>query len=367
MDYTKFINVVSNKYGYSNDLKRAIAITIPLMVEKFGANRLDEILSVFSDIPIYTIQNLTNEEYDRIEQEVTKDINKHVKQGEGANYGNDRLPGSAYNYTPIYDENMEVMGEARWIVVQEMKGVQKAGYERLFGTSINMPYFIHEATHAFAMQKATYRKEENKIYSKHGMYETVDEIIYEDDGIREVSIQQDNLLVEELVNEKATQDMLVSFFQVEDYRQVRERLQGINHVSSNYGATLMSLAEGLELRIGTENLLKWRLDNDMSIKDNFNAIASNTEIATTYFDGYEPYAYFANKAHEIFLNNCNSYKMPLEEYKKKSAIGFVEAMAPICAYCEGIGEKDFAFYADARRSLLPEEQRLDSDTTKKAM
>lgn len=47
---------------------------------------------------------------------------------------------------------MDVVGEKRWIVVNDLSGkVNEEGYKKLFDTSINMPYFLHELNHAYAM------------------------------------------------------------------------------------------------------------------------------------------------------------------------------------------------------------------------
>jgi len=370
MNYSTFIDEIVEKYSYGDNVRRAIEITIPLMVKKYGEHRLDDILNVFRDVRIFTIDKLENERYEAIEKEMTTGINEHIKIESETDYGNDIIPSSTYGYIPIYDEKMNIVGERRWIVVQEMTDFRQNGYEELFGTNINIPYFIHELGHAFGMQKPEYRQEGNRIYAKHGMYETIDEItIGDDERAREIRISGENLLVEELVNEKAVQDMLVDFFNSKDYSEVNAKLNDIGHGSSNYGPTLMSLAEHLELRIGTENLIRWRMDNDTSIKDNFNDIARTTEIAATYFPGEEPFAYFASKAHQIYLDKCNCYSMTIDEYRQRNLVGFLDAMAPICAYREGIGEKDFNFYASIRKERLPDEQVmvLASDSDNKAL
>lgn len=367
MDYTKFIDTIVEKYNYPNNVRRAIEITLPLMVKKFGPERMEDILSVFSDVKIFTIKELKQEEYDKIEKEMMEGVNPHIKSESEVNYGSTSVPGSIYSYNPVYDENMNVVDEKKWIVVQEINKYQAKGYQELFGTDINIPYFIHEASHALGMLKPTYRKEGNRIYSKHGMYESVDELVLDEEGyIKEVRVFDANILVEELVNEKSTQDMLCDFFGVDKYSEVNEKLKKIGHVSSNYGPTLMALAESLELALKPQNLMRWRIDNDTSVKDNFNTIASSTKIAGTFFPGEEPFNYLATKAHEMFLNKSNCYKIGLEEYRKRSLVSYLDAMAPICAYREGIGEKDFDFYANIRYANIPQEQKT-TETENKAL
>ena len=39
MDYSTFIDEIVEKYGYQDNVRRAIEIAIPLMVKKYGAQK----------------------------------------------------------------------------------------------------------------------------------------------------------------------------------------------------------------------------------------------------------------------------------------------------------------------------------------
>lgn len=364
MDYSTFIDTVVEKYGYEDNIRRAIEIAIPLMVKKYGEHRLEDILNVFRDVTICPFTERTPETYARITEEMTKGINEHIKDETGADYGSVKsVPGSSYTYHSIFDENMNVIGEKRWVAVEVVTGRNQGNYEELFGTNVNMPYFLHEIGHAFGMQKATYHKEGNKIYSKHGFYETVDEISYED-GIPTIkTVQEEGLLVEDIVDEKMTKDQLMDFLGITDVRELEKVINGLGHSGNIYGGTLHMLAEQLEVRLGTENILKWRVDNDRKVRDNFSSLCNGTQIASVYFPGEDAYSFFANKVHEIYINNslAQSFKISLEDYAQRNKLSVYDAMAVICAYREAIGERDFAFYDSQRKEAFPPKQETNTE------
>lgn len=361
MEYNTFIDEIVEKYGYKDNVRRAIEIAIPLMIKKYGESRIEDVLNVFRNVEICTFTEKTKEAYDEITERMLGDTNSHVVDATGANYGpEDHVPGSTYTYHAIYDENMNVVGEKRWISVQAVEGYYQSNYEEKFGTNINIPYFMHELGHAFAMQNAVYKQEGNRIYSKHGFYECVDEISYEEGKPTIRTVQEEGLLVEDIVNEKMTKDQLKDFFGVTTEEELKDIMKTLPLSTNVYGGVLHLLAEQLETRLGTENILKWRVDNNMDIKDNFTSLCNSTEIASVYFPGENAYSFFATKVNEIYINNtlAQSFKISVEEYGKLNKLGLYDAMAVICAYREAIGERDFAFYDDQRKQAFPNQEEI---------
>lgn len=357
MDYSSFIDKIVEKYGYEDNMKRAIEIAIPLMVRKYGKSRLDEVLSVFEDVRICPFTERTKEEFDRIQSVMLQGVNPHVKDEETVTYGTEEVAGSTYGYQAIYDEDMNVIGEKRWIAAEEITGPNKEKYEQLFKTNVNIPYLLHELCHAFGMQKANYKKEGNKIYSKHGLYETIDEIDKTEGQTVVRTVQEEGLLVEDVINEKITKDLLMYFFNISSENELSDIISYLGSSGNIYGGTLHFLATQLEEILGAENLLKWRVDNDNTIQNNFSFLCGNTQIANGYFPKEDAYSYLASKIHEIYLNNSlvQNGKLSIEEYKEKNLVALYDAMAPICAYREAIGDIDFAFYDNKRKETLPNE------------
>lgn len=361
MEYSNQIDEIVKKFNYPYNIKKAIEITLPLMVKKYG--RENDILEVFNNIPIISIKEVTKESYDKISKKMTDGINTHIISEEETSYGNDAVAGSAYLCEPVYDNDMNIIEERRCVAVEEISDTRKESFEQLFGTNINIPYFIHEMGHAVGMYYSTYKKEDNKIFFKRGLYETVSEIVQTEEGTKIVSCKQENLLLEEAVNEKLTQDMLVDYFKVDDYSKVTEKLYAAGYGGVSYSPTMISLAEHLEKAMGLENLLNWRIDNDTSIKDNFNKTCAETQIGKTYFKENEAIAYLSKKIHEIYLKSCEAYKYPAEVYKDMVLADIIEALSVTFAYNEGIGKKTFEDYASIRNEYIKEDSFENKDKT----
>lgn len=333
MNNSQFVEEIANLYGYDEELKTAIGLAIPLMINHYGTSRSEEVYDLFRNVRIFAERDMSRANRDRIEKEMIGNKNNHILEQEEDLYQNDRAPGSYYSYEAIFDDNMNVIDESRWVVVSDTKDTYQAdGYKNLFGTTINMPYFIHEMGHAFGMQKATYRKDGNKIYSKHGMFEQV--ITYEEkDGKTTINSQSLNdIMMEEAINELDAQKMLQELLQVDSYDAVRTQLSSINHVNTSYNSVIVSLAEKLQNVLGKEQLLKLRSDNDKSILEEFNRVASESDIAKKYCNDIEPYTVLDKKCFALFLLKSNCYKMSMEEYNYKTKELMVEAYAPLCAY-----------------------------------
>ena len=355
MDYNSLVEEISSQYGYSEELKIAIRLTLPLMVDAYGESRIDEICELFRNTRIFATSDMSKTNRDRVEQEMLSGTNSHVNFVDGEDpYQNDIDPGSYYSYQAVYDKNMNVVDEKRWVVVKDMQGsLNGEEYKNLFGTTINIPYFIHEMNHAFAMQNATYRREGNIIYSKHGMVEQKLSFDATGSGITLKDEETNNIIIEEAINEKISQDMLTSLMKAEDYSTVDRMLRDINHISTSYSPVLISLAEKMENMLGRGAFLSWRKDNNMSVLEEFNRIASQSDISRKYCEGMSPYDYFDQKCFAVFLLKCNGYKMSMEEYAKRNKELMVEAFAPLCAYQDRkLGTMSLEKFEDIRNGIL---------------
>lgn len=355
MKHKYLIEEVSNKYGYNEQLQIAINLTIDLMLKEYGEDKIDDIYNLFRNIRIFSTSDMSKDNRDKIEKEMIGNYNSNIiDKKDDDPYQNDSDPGSYYSYQAIYDENMNVTGEARWIVVKDMKGsIQEEGYKNIFGTTINIPYFIHEIGHAFVMQNATYVKEENKIYSKHGMYE---EVITFDKKDNKFEIDADGLnsiILEESINEFSTQNMLKELLKVDDYTIVRQQLDSIGHVSTAYNSVLLSLTEKLEKILGKEQLLNYRRNNDKKVIDEFNLIASQSEIVQKYCPGDLPFSMFDKKCYALYLLENKKYTMTSEQYGERNKQLMMDAFVPLCAYQDKkYGTMPFATYEEVRNEVL---------------
>lgn len=357
--YSQFIDEISAKYAYDDELKIAIEKTIPLMIERYGEENKEEVFSLFRNLKIFSCEDINKETLDSIRGQVMGDNNKHVIEIETESaYGSGAEASSAYSYETLYDENMDILGEFRWLVVKDMKGSVHADlYKEKFGTTINMPYFIHEINHAYAMQHPKYVIDGNKIYSKHGMYETVDEFERKGNTVELRSVNKSHVILEEMINESISQEMLVELLNVKDYDEVKEIYEEIHHVSTGYTSSVIFLAQQLEQALGRDNLDKYRMNNVSSIIKDFNITASQSSISDIYFKDQTAYDYLSEKCFEIFSLSQTGFMYSPDEYGAKMRELLWDGIATIDAY-KGVSLDDYEQIRSEALGTVEEKKQL---------
>lgn len=329
----EYLSELRNKFGYSDDLLKAIEITINLMIEEYGENEASEIYSLFAGTKVIALKEVNRETLDKLDSDMGS-YNPHVIFEEEENPYGTNLVASSYNYQPIYNADMQVVREARYIVTQDMsENYNGEEYKRVFGTYINMPYFIHEANHAYAMMHPEYKYEGKKIIAKHGMYVTTHEYEEDKDG-KFVMRMVDNrdIILEEVINEGITQRMLVRLLNKNDYKEVKGILNEIHHNGTEYGAVLVTLGELLEKNLGKSQVMDYRRNNNETPINYFNEQASKSDIAVEYMSGEIPYEHLSKKCHELFDLNLNKLRMTVDDYGRESATLMIDALASIEAF-----------------------------------
>ena len=272
--YQKFLDDLRKKYNYDDNLINAIKISIVAMVDTYGEENINKILNLFYNTRIFSTGDMSKESRDKIRKTVLGESNSDIVEDLDNVYGTNIDPGAFYSYEAIYDENMDVVGEKRWIVVNDLSGkVNEEGYKKLFDTSINMPYFLHELNHAYAMQTPIYEKNNNEITSKHGMFKNTIKYDISTDNKKHVKdIDNQGIITEEMINEMYTQRQLIKILNKSKYEEVENELNNINHVSTSYNSLLIMFANELENLIGKERLSDYREKNDFSVIKEFKAI-----------------------------------------------------------------------------------------------
>jgi len=328
MDYNKFVDEISEKYGYGEELKVAIKMAIPLMVEDYGDEQA--VLNVFNTVRIFATGDMGRENRDKIEGEMLGGVISHVSHEEGDLYNNDRDPGSYYAYETIYDENLDVTGELRWLVVKDhANDYQGEKYKETFGTTINFPYFLHELGHAYAMQNPIYSREGNEVYAKHGMVEEKNVLVEVDGKYVSRPVEAKGVIVEEAINELHAQKQLMSYFGVDDYKSVDEKLKAIGHVTTSYSPVILSLADSME---NVMDISSFRKDNNFEVIKEFNEKSLEGDIAKKYLSDKLPYDHLESNMYAIFDVTQTRYRMPIDEYAQKTRELMVEAQVPLCSY-----------------------------------
>lgn len=331
----EYLSELKNKFGYSDDLLKAIEITIGLMIDEYGEDAKSDIYSLFAGTKVYALSKVNRDILNKIGDEM-RQRNPHVIYDEAENpYGCD-LVSSSYSFEPVFGADMKVVDEARCIITEDMTGRFNEGeYRRIFGTAINVPYIIHEANHAYAMMHPEYTYEAGKVTAKHGMYKYVYEYYLGDDGKYIVSSgSSEDIIIEEVINESITQRMLVKLLNKNDYSEVRQLLNSIRHTGTEYGITMVALGEAFVKAIGRDAIMDYRRNNNASPIAHFNEQGSKSDIALEYLGGVAPYKHLSDKLKELFDLNVNKLKYDVDDYAFESAKIMISAMAAIEAYKE---------------------------------
>lgn len=333
--YNEFIDEICKNYNYDDNLRKAIELAFSLMMEEY--NDLEGIKKVFSSVRIFSVFDISKKTLDDIEDIMTDGVNENIVFEEEDAYGNSNA-GAFYRYLPLFDINMNLIGEIKYLVARDMgKLINGNGYKDLFGTTINIPYFLHELNHAYAMMNPLYKIDGDRIYSKHGMFETEQRIEKINDKIKISDDKQLYIYLEEIINEWITQKMLCSFFKVNDLDNVYYKLRNINHVPGTYTRSMLDLANYFEIAIGKENLMGYRKDNDYNVIKKFNLVACESELCSHFFNGIEPYDYFnesVSKMNELrgHLLEYIGHDDKMKNYYSNMLKLFYDALAPIYSY-----------------------------------
>ncbi len=363
----EFIDEVCDKYGYDEEIKIAISKIFPVMVEQYGENRKSDIIEMFNDVRIFKSKDMSKSTQSKIEDIMTSNINKNVNFIDENPYEDDNEPGSYYSSLPIFNENLESTETRKWIVIKDMEGtIYGNEYKNTFGTYINIPYFIHELGHAFAMNKSKAVISGNTLHLKRGMFETISEVQNMDDKVNIIEKENKYIIIEEMLNEKETQDMLCKYMGLESYVEVNSRLNQIKHVGTSYSPVLISLANKMEEVIGREDLLSLRVDNNMKIKENFKQMAKKSQIYKKYLNNKDAFEYLDEKIFELFKLKLSCYKMSVDQYKEQTSRKMVDAFASLCAYEESINPEKMnePKYTNIRNNIL---EQYEKNTLKEVL
>ena len=360
MDYSNFIDEIASKYGYDKNLKRAIEIILPLLIRKHGKEKEEDILTLFRDVHIFAPDDLSESNIIAIKEKMTEGVNQHIVKDE-VNYNGD-ISDASYYFYPVYNENMEVIGEIRWIIAEKVDKFRKDGYIEIFDTDINVPQFLHEIEHAYGMKKPTCEKKDNLIFSKHGMFETVEQVELIDAGYTLKRISEKGRILEEMINEKNTIEMLVDYFCVNDYQELKTILDEIGHIPYIFEGVLVTITEKLETAIGSENLDSLRAENNEAVRETFNEACKKTMIANAYFKDEVAFDYLEAKATEIYNIKNNCQNIEISDYLKTNVELVLDALAVISAFNETQEVITLEEYEEIRNNALNKYKEAEPTT-----
>lgn len=349
--YKELLKDVFTKYGYNDNEQTALALAFEAMVSVYGEKEIPDIIQMFMSLPIYFSTQMSEDYFEEIHKKELNGRNAHIVYKNHINpYGVDTTPGSLYHFETIFTKDMQPCGSSIYLIVKDMvNDYQKDGYLKVFGTTINVPYLIHELNHAYAMQKPLVNVEGNKIYEKYGMFITQSSFVKNGSVFEVEEESSEDVVLEEAINELLSEKMLVNVLHLKDEAELLELLRSIKHVTSSYGPIIKYALDRVESIFG-DKLMAYRKSNDFTFYNEFNEMASSGEIYKKYMEGKLPFEVFSHYLKESFMLTAKCYTYPLETYKRLQQENLIELLAPLYALKEAQGTSSLEDYEKYRET-----------------
>lgn len=123
VNVNEFVERVSEKFGYEDELKDVLKRIIPSMI-KGKSDEVNQMLyETFKNVKIFISDYPINDEVIKnAKQEIIGDVNKHVKffEKDKGEYSKTEAA-SVYIDEPVFDENMSLIGAKNFICVSRLQ------------------------------------------------------------------------------------------------------------------------------------------------------------------------------------------------------------------------------------------------------
>ena len=350
-----YIDGICKKFQYDYELNKLLRKLFPVIINYYGNDYYKKIIRAFFNTPIIVSKKLNKDTLELIRGYFKQKTSPVIIEGEEFYKGN-ADPGSILGFEPIFDKECNVTDERKWIVAKDMKGTQ---YEEMFlnyfGTTINVPYLIHEMCHVIGSVNTVYQKKDDKFYSKTGMVEELYSIEKKENKYILKEVFSKYFVLEEAVNELETREILSKLLKT-PYDLIEFVLREIGNDNSNYSSSLITVAEELRSAVGKENLNRYRIDNDMNVKNKYNEISNLSEIMKNENYDKEPFDiidFYATKLYEL---NCRKSDYDNISFEKLQNYYVFHSVSPSFAYKNVKNMKEYTYdnFIKLKDSLLGE-------------
>lgn len=350
-----YIDGICKKFQYNFEMNKLLRKLFPIIIDYYGNDYYKKIIRAFFNTPIIVTKRLSKNNLEIIRNHFEQKTKPVIIEGEEFYQGNAE-PGSILGFEPIFDKECNVTDERKWIVAKDMKDtIYEELFVKYFGTTINVPFLIHEMCHVIGSLNTVYQKKDDKFYSKTGMVEELYSIDKKDDKYVLKEVFSKYFVLEEAVNELNTREILAKFLK-KPYDLIEFILKKIGNDNSTYTTSLITVAEELRSAIGKENLNRYRIDNDMNVKNKYNEEASKSIIMNEENCDKEPFDimdFYATKLYEI---NCKRNDYDNISFEKLQNYYVFYSVLPSFAYKnkKGMSEYTYQNYKNLKNSLLGE-------------
>lgn len=281
-EYKDVIDKVSEKFGYSDDLKSVLTKILPAMLATASYEEKELFYKMLSHTPIATIFEERGDTVKAAKDKYIGNPNPHIKEVEKDNgeYGSKEGDG-AFCTEPILDENLNLLGIKQFLYVKAfdlakpMSNSRKNFFEK-FGTGINVHHLIHELGHAWCSELNPYTFENGILTQRTGTAELKFKVEKLEDGTySKEQISQDGLMIEEGMNTNMEEEALQRYLNIN--ADELKNLYRDTIIPSNYRGLLSNMTDHLSQKTSKNLTRRWRIFGDASAKDRLNSAMEKTE------------------------------------------------------------------------------------------
>ena len=348
-----YIDGICKKFQYNFEMNKLLKKIFPIIIDYYGNDYYKKIVRVFFNTPIIVNKKINRNTLNKL-QNFFKQKDKIVitEKEDVKNEKSD--PGAILGFEPIFDKNCNIVEEKRWIVVKDMKETKNEDvFLKYFDTTINVPFLIHEICHAIGSLNSVYQKKDNKLYYKTGMIEQLYSIEKKDNQYILKKVFSKYFALDKAINELDTREILSKLLKI-PYDSIEFILKEIGNDNLIYSNNLITVAEELKSAIGKECLNKYRIDNDMNIKNEYNDQANKSVITINENYDKEPFDvmdFYTTKLYEL---NCRRSDYDNISFEKLQNYYVFHSVLPSFAYKNTKGMKEYTYenFVNLKNSLL---------------
>lgn len=249
--YTDFVDKISEKYNYPDNIRHVLCLIIPAFVVKYGLNKENLVINCFKDIVIYIHENVSG------------------------------------NCTAYFSRIMNRDLEGKYYTSKKIVLNNYSGYN-LIDLLDNI---IHEYNHAINSINNEILFDDKEVKMRTGL----SYVTYDKDDIKHVKKRSEDIILEEIINTKQTEDIIKIIKSFSKYKIENEefntalyqidRLIKDDYVSDAYylqsyickelmkNKTFIPTVENLRLAGNTDDIEKW-FDDITGIKKSYQELVT---------------------------------------------------------------------------------------------
>lgn len=272
-DIDEYIDKISEKFGYDEELSNQLKRIVPTMLEEKPEEIQNLLYDTLDSVKIFVMEEAPNrEDVEKCKQEIWGKDNKDVTfvETERGEYDSKGVAPGAYVTEPVFDKDMNITGRKSFIYTTKLSEYNKL--KDVYGTRINLSHLIHELGHAWASEKGALVQDKDGNFTITVGTSTDKANI--DKEKREIeTISYDGLLLEESLNTMEEENAICKVLGIDSIKE----LNGKEYIKSNYQGFITDIMRSYVEKFGKERFDKFRFLKDKEALKEIEEAIKDTE------------------------------------------------------------------------------------------